>query len=427
MMQNAVKGWVKPGFDSIHDQLIMNLSASRDKNAQLCVYVGEECVVDLWASTVNDETFTADTLVNVFSSGKSLESILLGMLVDQEGLDFDALVQSYWPAFQGKGKDSLTIADVMRHEAGLAQLDVSFAPTDIQAPAIHSNVVGAALENQSLRFPEATSSPREYHAMSRGWIANEIFRRIDSEQRTMGEYLRQQVSEPLGIDVYIGLRDDELARVDPIQERTFQSQLLDGITPGTFARKVGLTHVEILRRFWHLRDTMKTMRTARQRLPLQGMAEQGIRIFNSDNIAKAEIPSAGAKCSARGLAKLAAIMANGGQLGDTRLMSPDAWQRIHANPVNRKMTLFNTAFTQGGLAQFGDLDDSPKSLTAALNNGREGFYGWLGYGGSVFQWHPELRIGFAYVPTSLNALDFFNQRGTSYQQETVRCVRALAS
>ena len=30
---------------------------------------------------------------------------------------------------------------------------------------------------------------------------------------------------------------------------------------------------------------------------------------------------------------------------------------------------------------------------------RNGYYGWYGLGGSVFQWNPRLKIGFAYVPT----------------------------
>ncbi|MEL0049102.1 MAG: serine hydrolase domain-containing protein, partial [Gammaproteobacteria bacterium] len=101
-----------------------NLSASRDRNAQLCVYVGDKCVVDLWASAIGDKSFSGDSLVNIFSSGKSLESILLGMLVDRDGQAFDTRVQAVWPAFQGQGKGALTLADVMRHEAGLAMPNV---------------------------------------------------------------------------------------------------------------------------------------------------------------------------------------------------------------------------------------------------------------------------------------------------------------
>ena len=55
--------------------------------------------------------------------------------------------------------------------------------------------------------------------------------------------------------------------------------------------------------------------------------------------------------------------------------------------------------------------------------GREGYYGWFGYGGSVFQWNPELRVGFAFVPTSLHWYDMTNTRGKMLQQEVVKCVK----
>ena len=57
-----------------------------------------------------------------------------------------------------------------------------------------------------------------------------------------------------------------------------------------------------------------------------------------------------------------------------------------------------------------------------LNEGREGFYGWMGAGGSIFQWHPELKIGFGYVPTSMNFFDFLNERGKAYQAEILKCL-----
>ena len=66
-------------------------------------------------------------------------------------------------------------------------------------------------------------------------------------------------------------------------------------------------------------------------------------------------------------------------------------------------------------------------LGRALNDGRQGFFGWMGLGGSIFQWHPRHDIGFGYVPTSLNVLDILNERGKEYQREVVRCVENLSS
>jgi hypothetical protein len=102
-----------------------------------------------------------------------------------------------------------------------------------------------------------------------------------------------------------------------------------------------------------------------------------------------------------------------------------AWTALHGVPVQRNMMALNTTITQGGLATFPGPSSTDTPLDIGLNRGREGFYGWMGLGGSIFQWHPEYRIGFGYAPTSLNVLDIVNERGKTYQAEVVRCLRAL--
>ena len=124
---------------------------------------------------------------------------------------------------------------------------------------------------------------------------------------------------------------------------------------------------------------------------------------------------------ARGLARLAAVMAAEGELDGHRLMSRAAWGSLHAEPVRRPMGM-ETTFTQGGVARFGVLSRNPPRIVRSLNLGRDGFYGWMGLGGSIFQWHPEWRIGFAFVPTSLHVPDFVNERGKAYQALAVECL-----
>ena len=419
-----ISGEVKPGFESVRDLFQRSLSPARDQNVQLCVYVGEQRAVDLWAS-FGDDRFSADSLVNVFSSGKSIESILMGALVDQGLLDFTQPVSTYWPEFVGDGKDAMTVADVMRHEAGLAQLEVSLSATQLETSALKQNSVGHILEKHPLSFPEG-SSPREYHAVTRGWIVNEIFRRIEPGQRTMGEFLREQISEPLGIDVYFDINADEADRLSRVQPRGLMSQLLDSFSPGSQARRIGLTPVELFKRARRVLAAASGNRRPALAVPVKGIKTEGFGVFDSPEYLQAQISSAGAKCSARGLAKLAAAMAGGGETQGHRVLGQSALNALHAEPVERSMTIMENRFTQGGLAQFKESDAAIGPLEAGMSAGRGGFYGWLGLGGSVFQWHPEHRIGFAYVPTALNPIDVFNERGKSYQEEILRCVAAMA-
>ena len=80
-----------------------------------------------------------------------------------------------------------------------------------------------------------------------------------------------------------------------------------------------------------------------------------------------------------------------------------------------------TRFTKGGVNFYRNLEDANEGEKEHLNKNRDGFYGWMGYGGSLFQWHPELKIGFAFVPSVLNIVEFCNERGAVLQQLVKDC------
>jgi hypothetical protein len=60
-----------------------------------------------------------------------------------------------------------------------------------------------------------------------------------------------------------------------------------------------------------------------------------------------------------------------------------------------------------------------------MYQGRDGFVGWIGFGGSVFQWHPELKIGFAYIPTYMELIDNYNFKAGQLQKLTRECAMKL--
>jgi CubicO group peptidase (beta-lactamase class C family) len=148
--------------------------------------------------------------------------------------------------------------------------------------------------------------------------------------------------------------------------------------------------------------------------------------FNERIGAMGETPSVGSKCSARGLAKLAAVMAARGRWGEREVLSEVAWQAMHDAPTRASGGFTPTSFTQGGLQQFHAVGPGAPTAERDFNTGREGYYGWMGFGGSIFQWHPEREIGFAFVPTVLHTLDILNERGKVYQAEVLRCTEPAA-
>jgi len=419
-----INGTVARGFESVKQLFEHQMRTMAERNAQLCAYYRGEKVVDLWASATGDGDFTADSLVNVFSSGKSLEAIAIASLVSKGLLSYDARITQYWPEFGANGKDGLTIADLMRHEAGLANFDTSIDMEDLFTENIKQNAVGRIIEEHAPSF-RASGSKREYHGLTRGWIVNEVFRRVDPEGRTIGEFLRQEISGPLDADVVIGVKEREMERMSRVHVLGFGYQFLQSLIPRFLGRRIVHNFFQIMRRLIRITPALIKGRRTGAPPPLTGM--KGMGVFNEPHFAKGETPSANATCSALGLAKIAAMMSAGGKLQGREFLSEEGWKAMHEHPLKALMGgMMTTRFTQGGVDCFTPVTSSSTRAERDFNEGREGFYGWMGFGGSILQWHPGLDIGFAFVPTSLHALDFFNERGKRYQAELLKCVARMA-
>eukprot|EP00092_Neocalanus_flemingeri_P035097 GFUD01038195.1.p1 GENE.GFUD01038195.1~~GFUD01038195.1.p1 ORF type:complete len:419 (+),score=109.73 GFUD01038195.1:184-1440(+) len=405
-----VEGTVAPGYETVKEMFEENFRAGREENAQLCVYVGDEVVVDLWGYS-SDTAYTGDTLTNVFSSTKSLTAICMAMLCDQGLIKYSDKIAKHWPEFGENGKEETTLADLMRHEAGLAAFDQSVEPEDLLKENIKNNTVGAVIANQTQSYP--STGKRAYHAVTRGWVANEIFRRVHPSGSTIGEHLRNMVSDSLNARVFIGTEDEMYS---PVESMSLAFIFGQSLIPKFLGRSIdpNIAQLAVL-----LNTFRKFMNAGKDKPPaIEGLDVSG-KLWNTPEIRRGESPSANGNCSARGLAKVASTMANGGTLQGKTILSPAAWKAMHAEPTDGILVSNNIKFTQGGIAQFEEED-------TLVTNGRLGFYGWMGFGGSVFQWHPELKIGFGYTPTLLTWIDLVNNKARLIQGEVVRCARAVS-
>lgn len=446
-----IHGSVAPGFESMKALFRSEMNTKAEEKAQLCVYYQGEKVVDLWASKSNDNDFTADSLVNVFSSGKSLETLAIASLVDQGLLQYHDKIADHWPEFAAKGKGDITVADLMRHEAGLENFKYTFDPEQLLKENIKQNSVGSVIEGVNAKIPSDPRKRRNYHALTRGWVVNELFRRVDPKGRTLGEYLQDEIAQPLGADVNIGVSAEDLDRRAPVKGLNFGFYVRESFKPKLMGRKVTHSATEMAaifgpiflqagkaihrsnkkRKKANLSPTTSTPTGKKPSGPFKDLSikrdrEKMVNFFNQAIIAQGESASFNANCSARGLAKVAAMMAGHGNLGGKEYFSESAWQSLHAHADPKSLGgTVTTHFTQGGLNLFTMNGSKNNTRDRSLNKGREGFYGWMGLGGSIFQWNPEENIGFAFVPTSMHMMDLFNERGKVYQEEALRCVKTI--
>lgn len=420
-----INGHVSAGFEPIKELFQEKMRQFAEIDAQLCIYHGNDRVVDLWISSTHNGSFSADSLVNVFSSGKSLEAIAIAWLHDRGLIEYDKYIANYWPEFSAAGKHNITVADLMRHEAGLAFFDEPINLELLYKENIKNNSLGKTIERQRQDFPD-NGSKREYHALTRGWITNEIFRRCDPAGRTIGEFISEEISGPLEADVFVGASEQEIKRQAHTYPLPFSFQLAQGLRPASFGRRIMHSTPYILSLIFKVAS--RSMKAGRIRRTEPFADLKGLSFANEPDFFKGESPSANALCSARGLAKIASMMANKGVLNDDVFLTPKAWDSLHKAPEEATMSSgIKSRFTQGGVDFFQYSSACISSLDRHIVSGREGFYGWMGLGGSIFQWHPELKLGFAFVPTALHTLDPLNERGKLFQKAAIECASNITA
>ncbi|HEY5438529.1 MAG TPA: serine hydrolase domain-containing protein, partial [Acidimicrobiales bacterium] len=97
-----VHGTTTDKFAGLVDVLDRSIESGADVGASVAVYHHGELVADLWGGW-KDEARTApwerDTLVNVWSTTKTMTFLVAYMLADRGELDFNATVATYWPEF----------------------------------------------------------------------------------------------------------------------------------------------------------------------------------------------------------------------------------------------------------------------------------------------------------------------------------------
>ncbi len=189
-----------------------NFARGEELGARFALVHKGELLVDLWAGHADrarSQPFDERTLTPIFSTTKAIAALLIARLVDQGRLDYAQPVAEVWPDFGEAGKAQITIEQALSHQAGLSGFP------DETDPAIWFDwdATCAKLAAMAPMWPPGTASG--YHPVAYGYLAGEIFRRVDG--RTMGTALREDLAGPFDLDLWIGLPDAEHGRCADLQ------------------------------------------------------------------------------------------------------------------------------------------------------------------------------------------------------------------
>lgn len=198
-----VGGETAPGLEPVRDLLASFAQADPDYSAQLTAYVRGRRVVDLWAGPHQGP----DTLTGVFSSTKGVSALTLARLVEAGGLDLEAPVVRYWPEFSAHGKGSVSVAELLSHQAGVVGV-----PGTRIGERYDSRAIAASLA--AMRPLWRPGRAFGYHGTAIGPLMEELFRRIAGEE--LQDHYAREVREPYGVDFFIGLPERLEPRYAPV-------------------------------------------------------------------------------------------------------------------------------------------------------------------------------------------------------------------
>ena len=121
-----VDGAWDPAFAAVAEAFAENLRERGEIGAAMCAIVAGRVVADLWGGHQDEQRtrpWQRDTLVNAYSVGKGITSMLALQLVSSGALALDAPVSRRWPEFAAHGKGETTLRMLLSHRAGLPAVE----------------------------------------------------------------------------------------------------------------------------------------------------------------------------------------------------------------------------------------------------------------------------------------------------------------
>jgi CubicO group peptidase (beta-lactamase class C family) len=253
---------------------------------QVAAYHRGQLIVDEWIGYADDTArpVEGDTLFPVFSVSKAITATALHLQAERGLVDYEEKVATYWPEYAANGKGSTTVRDALTHRAGIPHMPEGVTP-ELMADW---DWMVEQVAGHTPMFPPGTSA---YHSLVWGWIIGEVVRRTDPQHRPFGQFVRDELCAPLGIeDLWMGAPDEVLGRIAVL--------FWDGQLPPGEGTGIGL-------------------------LTRPSAVAPVASVHNKRVVLQACVPGAGVVMSARAGARFFAMLANGGELDGVRLLSED--------------------------------------------------------------------------------------------------------
>ena len=333
-----VSGYCEDNFHEARNIFEKSISSGFELGGSIAVEVQGKKIIDLWGGYLDhtqSKAWEENTLVNVFSTTKGIAAICLLQLIEKGLLDIEKPVCEYWPEFSVNGKENIPVKYLFCHKAGLCGVR-----EPLESGAFSNwDLITSELAKQEPLWEPGTA--HGYHAITYGHLVGELLRRIDG--RTIGQYFKEEIAEPLNLDFWIGLPDSEFDRVSDIYpSKPGPLQYLFPLLT-KLPRFVLPGRAKFLLDFG---DTSKPVGAAFNNPPIS--SNRGMEA-NTKQWRNAEIPAANGHGTARSIAKLYGILANGGSRDGIHVLSPETIEKARQTQSDGRDLVLGGMRTRFGL------------------------------------------------------------------------------
>jgi CubicO group peptidase (beta-lactamase class C family) len=205
-----VHGSCDDRFDGVRESLARTLDGE-ELGASVAVDLDGEVVVDLWGGWRDEARttpWTQDTIVNVWSSTKTVLALAALVCHDRGLLDVHAPVAEYWPEFAANGKEGVLVRHLLSHTSGVSGWEQPFTLADMY----DRDTSTARLAAQAPWWEPGTASG--YHANDQGHLVGEVIRRVSG--KPFRQFVAEELAGPTGADFQVGAREEDWARIAPV-------------------------------------------------------------------------------------------------------------------------------------------------------------------------------------------------------------------
>lgn len=359
-----IQGHADAPFENLRTLLEEQIASGDELGASIVLNIDGKNVVDIWGGYFDEERtkpWEKDTLVNVWSSTKTVATLAALIQVERGQLDLDAPVSKYWPEFAENGKEGVLVRHFLSHTSGVSGFKDPITPEEIQDLSISV----PRLSKQAPFWKPGTASG--YHAVVMGHLIGELIRRTSG--KPMKQFVAEEIAGPLGADFQVGALEKDWPRISPVlppPPSPIDFSTLDKNSP---------TYLSL------------------------GNPPMDAKIANTPGWRRADMTGVNGTANARSLVRMLSIITLGGTIDGKKYLSPQTIEKIFEEQANGTDLVIGVPLRIG--TGYGLTGGGTSQTIDWLPKGKVCF--WGGWGGSLIIMDLDRKATFSYTMNKMGA------------------------